>query len=438
MTQQTSNKGKQSLKKYVIFAIMIVVFIGCMWLIFAPSGDEDAEKEGIGFNADMPDPRGTDIISDKKIAYEQEQVRLRQEEKMRSLEEQSALLGDIDENSEEYRRQVRMAPVPPDYQEQLNASQNRGSTGYGSYQSRHGNSFEASGSAHADLTATLGNFYEEPAVDPEKEEMRKELEELKSKVNGEQSGQSTYDDQLAILEKSFELAAKYNTTNTPPVEAAPKPETVSTGRKANAKAVTQVRSNVVSSLSMPMSDGEFLEQYSQPRNFGFNTLGMQEETVEKNTIAAVVHGEQTLVDGQSIRLRTVEPMRAGRQLIPRNTIITGIGRIGGERLEISVSSIEYEGNIIPVELTAYDSDGQPGIYIPGSMEIAAVKEIAGNLGQNLGTTINLNQQSAGEQLLTDLGRGAIQGTSQYISKKARQVKVTLKAGYRIFLLPSDN
>ena len=71
------------------------------------------------------------------------------------------------------------------------------------------------------------------------------------------------------------------------------------------------------------------------------------------------------------------------------------------------------------------------------MEIAAFKEITGNLGSNLGTTINLNQQSAGEQLLTDLGRGAIQGTSQYIGKKAREVKVTLKAGYRLFLLPGE-
>jgi conjugative transposon TraM protein len=107
-------------------------------------------------------------------------------------------------------------------------------------------------------------------------------------------------------------------------------------------------------------------------------------------------------------------------------------------MEIRVSSIEHEGTIIPVSLQAYDSDGQQGVYIPGSMEMAAVKEIAGNMGQNLGSTINISQQGAGEQLLTDLGRGAIQGASQYISKKAREVKVTLKAGYRIFLLPGES
>ena len=35
----------------------------------------------------------------------------------------------------------------------------------------------------------------------------------------------------------------------------------------------------------------------------------------------------------------------------------------------------------------------------------------------------------------DLGRSAIQGTSQYISQKMREVKVTMKAGYKVLLLP---
>jgi conjugative transposon TraM protein len=187
-----------------------------------------------------------------------------------------------------------------------------------------------------------------------------------------------------------------------------------------------------------MSDAEFVRQFSQERNRGFNTVGAETETSTKNTIAAVVHGNQTLIDGQTVRLRTTEAMRAGRITIPRNTVITGTGSITGERLEIAVTTIEYEGNIIPVEIAVCDSDGQQGIYIPGSMEIEAFKEIAGNMGQGLGTTINLNQQGTGEQLLTDLGRGVIQGTSQYISKKAQQVKVSLKAGYRLFLLPATN
>ena len=67
--------------------------------------------------------------------------------------------------------------------------------------------------------------------------------------------------------------------------------------------------------------------------------------------------------------------------------------------------MEYSGNIIPVELAVYDNDGQPGIFIPGSMEANAVKEMAANMGQNLGTTISITNQSAGNQLLSELGKG---------------------------------
>ena len=40
---------------------------------------------------------------------------------------------------------------------------------------------------------------------------------------------------------------------------------------------------------------------------------------------------------------------------------------------------------------------------------------------------------AGAQTASDLGKGVIQGVSQYITKKMRTVKVTLKAGHRLLL-----
>lgn len=171
---------------------------------------------------------------------------------------------------------------------------------------------------------------------------------------------------------------------------------------------------------------------------GFHTAVGTVGQSEKNTIKACIHENQTITDGQAVRMRLLEPMKAGETVIPRNALVTGLGKIAGERLAISITSLEYKGLIIPVELTVVDSDGQEGIFIPGSMEIDAVREIAANLGGNLGTTINLNQQSAGNQLLTDLGKGAIQGTSQYIAKKMRTIKVHLKAGYNLMLYQNKN
>ena len=130
-------------------------------------------------------------------------------------------------------------------------------------------------------------------------------------------------------------------------------------------------------------------------------------------------------------------MRVGKYVLPRNTLITGEGSIKGERLDIEILQVEHNGTIIPVELTVHDNDGQAGIFIPGSMEASAAKEMAANLGQNLGTSISITNQSAGDQLLSEVGLGAIQGVSQYISKKMREEKVHLKSGYTLMLYQNN-
>ena len=52
----------------------------------------------------------------------------------------------------------------------------------------------------------------------------------------------------------------------------------------------------------------------------------------------------------------------------------------------------------------YDTDGQPGIFIPNSMEMNAVREVAANMGGSLGSSINIST-NAGAQLASDLGKG---------------------------------
>ncbi len=117
-------------------------------------------------------------------------------------------------------------------------------------------------------------------------------------------------------------------------------------------------------------------------------------------------------------------------------MVVGAAKIQGERLAIEITSLEHDGTVIPVELPVYDTDGQPGIFIPNSMEMNAVREVAANMGGSLGSSINISTD-AGAQA-SDLGKGLIQGTSQYIAKKMRTVKVHLKAGYRVMLYQEVN
>ena len=74
-------KQKQKIRKYLVFTGMFLLFLGCMWLIFAPSEKDRQEAERkTGFNAELPDPKGTGIEADKMAAYEQADMIRRQED----------------------------------------------------------------------------------------------------------------------------------------------------------------------------------------------------------------------------------------------------------------------------------------------------------------------------------------------------------------------
>ena len=421
-------KRKEQIKKILVYGGMVMLCLVSFYFIFKPSKEQvQAEQQKVGFNAELPDPRGAGIEADKIAAYELEDMRVKQEQKMRTLEDFTAMTTDDEEE------EVVEIPEEPRYTGGSSSSYRGGS-------SSRSNSFSTSTSAYNDINATLGSFYEQPREDPEKEALKAELEELKQSMAQQQNSQPTYADQVALLEKSYELAAKYMPGNAASTskDAAEEVETTTRSGKAKAQPVGHVTIPVVSALAQPVSDSVMIARMAQSVGGGFHTaVGEAPQQTARNTIKACVHGDQTITSGQSVRLRLLEAMRVGKYVLPRNTLITGEGSIKGERLDIEIHQVEHNGTIIPVELTVHDNDGQAGIFIPGSMETSAAKEMAANLGQNLGTSISITNQSAGDQLLSEVGRGAIQGVSQYISKKMREEKVHLKSGYTLMLYQNN-
>lgn len=271
-------------------------------------------------------------------------------------------------------------------------------------------------------------------MDGEKEELKRQVEELTAKLEERERQAGGIDDQVALMEKSYELAAKYMGQNGRDGVAVQVPATGQDGNGLGqpAVAVQAARERTVSGLQQPLSDAEFMRRYSQPRNYGFNTAVGSGYAMGKNTIRACIHGDQTIMDGQTVKLRLLEPLQAGNLVIPQNTLVAGTGKVQGERLDIVVSSIEYRGNLLPVELAVYDSDGQKGLSVPSSLEQEAAKEAMANIGGGLGTSISF-ARSAGQQVAMDITRGLMQGGSQYLAKKFRTVKVHLKAGYELML-----
>lgn len=436
---ELTEEERQRRKKFIIYPLMFLLFAGSMWLIFAPSENEE-EKQAKGFNTEVPDPTAAELIGDKKKAYEKEMMEEKEQERSRAMQSLSSMFGEMTGGQ----------PVQSSEELALKTDLSERDNGFGSRTTAPQEGFHASASAYQDINRTLGSFYEMPREDPEKEEMRTRLKELESRMSNEQQSPAiTVNDQMALLEKSYQLAAKYMPSGggqqspskalVSDGETASDREAVAATRNGKARAfpVAPVSGQVVSALVQPTSDSTFRSEYVKERNYMFHTAIGTTPLTEKNTISACVHTRQTVTDGQTIRFRLLEPMLVSGREIPRNALVVGTAKVQGERLAVAISSLEYRGNIIPVELSVYDTDGQAGIFIPGSMERSAAKEIAANMETSVGSSVNISTD-AGAQLASDLGKGLIQGTSQYFAKKMRTVKVHLKAGYKVLLYQPDS
>lgn len=402
----------QKRKKLIIFPIMILAFLGSMWLIFAPNSNKDVIDGTDGFNSELPLPGKDDIVSNKKEAYEQEQLRANQEERMRTLQDygfENNLIDNIEENNSTVTSQIN--------------------------QPANNSSIHASANRYQDINRQLENFYEEPSHSLEMDELFERITELEMKLRERESNQSSTEDQIALLEKSYELATKYigsNQEQTAQNLQVKEVETTFSNEKVYTVPVKAANTSIVSGLTQPISNKEFIETYSKPLNLSFNTVGDTSQNIGKNTIKACIHDNQTVMNGQSVRLRLLEALQVGNIIIPKNTHLTGIAKVQKERLDIDVESIEYNGNIFSVELTVYDTDGQKGLATPTTLERQSITEGAANIGAGLGSTFTINQ-NAGSAIVSDLTRGVLQGGSQYLSKKLRTAKVNLKANYQVML-----
>ena len=155
---------------------------------------------------------------------------------------------------------------------------------------------QSSAAAYRDLNATLGNFYDQPKNDnAEMDELLERIASLESELESERGKASSMDEQVALMEKSYELAAKYmggQNGGQPSAEQRAEPTTVQKGKKNKAMPIRQVEHQVVSSLSQPMSNAEFVAALSQERNRGFNTAVGTAEVLDRNTIRRACMGRR--------------------------------------------------------------------------------------------------------------------------------------------------
>lgn len=382
-------------RKYIVIPVFVLVFLAVLSLIFTPSGGSgDTVEGGSEFNVNVPDPTAVQLEESKRDAYEKQQARQERDRRMLSL---SDLAGRLLEGKE----QADSVSAP-------------------------NGSIRQSADTYESITKQLESFYETPQE--RAGSLEEKVDELSLRLEEAEAENRRAESRERMMEQSYRMAAKYLNTQpeTTPWEATEeeKPEPVP---------VSRVETGTTSALEQPVTDSAFVASLAVERNYGFNTAVGSGYRMGMNTIPACISESQTLEQGGRVKLRLLEPLQAGNVTVPANSLITGTADIRGERLDILVSSIEYAGNIIPVQLATYDIDGQRGIFVPRSESRTAVKEVAGDVSQSMGGSISF-AGSAGQQVAMDLTRGILQGGTRFISQRVKAVRVKLKAGYKVLLV----
>ena len=385
---------RQRKRKVLLFAAILgCIFLVAMWLIFRPAPVKPQEGAA-GINTSVPDGKAQATVGDKRKAAEQLRSEEQQQRRMMTLGDNSfSLLDDGLKPTEE--------PAPADDPALRAAEANRA------------------------MQRQVQGFYAAPQRNAEVEALKEQVAALQSQLDAERQ----QPDPLELAEEQYKLARKY----------------LGGGTAVGEEAVEQAKQRKDSRLSVmrPVREGEVeastldtRADFTVERNLGFLTAAGGVAHADTPTVRACVASTQVIRAGSTVQLRLLEAVRIDGVTIPRNTPLYSLATISGMRLQVTVSSVEYGGRIFAVEAVAYDMDGQPGLNIPNSRERTALKEALASVGQTAGTSVNVTR-SAGQQMLSELARGGLQASSQYVAGKLREVKITLKANHQLLLISKE-
>jgi hypothetical protein len=151
-----------------------------------------------------------------------------------------------------------------------------------------------------------------------------------------------------------------------------------------------------------------------------------------NAIAAVIPNDQTLVTGGTIPLRLSEEVVVHGIRLPSGSWLYGTVMVSGDRMQVHIRSVRDGRNLYATDLQVYDLDGLPGIHIPDVLSQDVAKESASESvsGLNLVTTDPSLGASAAE--------AGIQAAKSLLARKARLIRVSVRAGYQVLLKNANN
>lgn len=283
----------------------------------------------------------------------------------------------------------------------------------------------------------LNNYYsrqDTPLFKKSKEDIREEQLELEEKeLNLKTAGLV-----LNNLEKLNQSSKNYGSEIIPYQK--PEPQ-----KQSNLKAVN----------NNPIAQGQ-LSPETAPNTIGnrFKKTGFFSETssikrtsfTENESIPAVVHGDaegSIVTNGSTIKVRLLENtfflIDKEKMLLNKGTLITGIVKVNGDRLMISISNIRLGNSIYPVSIQAFDIDGGMGLNIPNASGKALLDRTLSNAAARplAGTQIFVPSggvvRQVGTQLALQASQSVMQGVQNFDRSRRSSPKVTVRPNYKILL-----
>lgn len=392
---------KAKLKQWLVMGLIIIVFVGALYMILRPYLIKE-DKVGNGqLLTDVPDADVAKLPEDKLSAYKGSDLVELGEEK---VDPQLQRLYDEMDSSDDHRTsRYQDDDDPSDESEVYQSSEDRYAQ-FAREQEEHSQVYR--------LKSQLADLEREKQDLADEREYLTQLGEIK-------------DRQIAandIYNNAYKPA--------PPAPAPEPPKDPNAPVSFDAVGAKSVNRSVVSTLAQ---SGRNASNNSSTQNRFTTSVGsLRSEAVAKNTIRAIIDETKTIKLGDEIKMRLMEDIQIGTVVVPKGTTIVAKSNLTNNRLQLKVTSIEYRERIIGVDLSAFDLNGQEGLYVPVTAEAVGLKALGEGLAETATGGISI-QQSGKDQILANVSNGLIRAGGNYMRSKASEVKIKIKAGYQLYL-----
>lgn len=171
----------------------------------------------------------------------------------------------------------------------------------------------------------------------------------------------------------------------------------------------------------------------QRSSSNFNTIRAFQSD---NSIKAIIDEDEKGYAGTRVRMRLIDNIYVGENLVPKNTYLYGI--VTGfqtSRVNITITQIMFNNMPLPVHLDVFDNDGYLGLYVPNSNFREFTKEIG---SQSTSGLSSIQTSSGGQDFTSSLISRVFQSSGNSITKLIHQNKASLKYNYIIYLKEKNN